>query len=396
MLLSLSLILFCGIIFGKIFKIIKLPPLIGMIIAGIILGPSVLSLLDESLLLISAELRQIALIIILTRAGLNLDFEQLKKSGKTALLICFLPAIFEILATTLIAPMLFSISYLEAALLGSVIAAVSPAVIVPKMLNLMDEGYGKDKGVPQMIMIGASVDDVFVIVLFSVFSSLLLGDNISVSDFFKAPVSITLGILIGIIIGFVFNAIFKKIHMRDTNKIIIILSTAFMLVSLEGMLENYVSFSALLSIMVIGGVLSIKNNVLAPRLSLKLSKLWVGFEVILFTLVGASVNIEYLKYAGIISVFLVLAVSVFRVIGVFISCTGSKFNKKERLFCAVSYLPKATVQAAIGGLPLAMGINNGELILTISVISILVTAPVGAILIDILHKKCLNSQKFTE
>ncbi len=390
MLLSLSLILLLGIILGKIFKIIKLPPLIGMIIAGIILGPSVLGVLDEKLLLISSDLRQIALIIILIRAGLNLDFNQLKKSGKTAFLICFIPAVIEILATTLIAPILFNISYLEAALLGSVIAAVSPAVIVPKMLSLIEEGYGKDKGVPQMIMIGASVDDVFVIVLFSVFSSLLLDGSAKTSDIFKAPISIILGILVGIIIGLIFDAFFKKMNIRDTNKIIIILATAFMLVSIEEILKSYISFSALLSIMVIGGVISIKNNKLAPRLSAKFSKLWVGFEVILFTLVGASVNIEYLSYAGILSVVLILSVSIFRMLGVFISCIGSDLNKKERLFCAISYLPKATVQAAIGGLPLALGLESGELILTISVVSILITAPLGAILIDVLHKKCLK------
>ncbi len=390
MLLSLSLILILGVLFGYIFKAIRLPSLIGMIIAGIILGPSVLNLLDEKILLISADLRQIALIIILIRAGVNLDFEQLKKSGKTVFFICFIPAIIEISATTLIAPLLFDISFIEAALLGSVIAAVSPAVIVPKMLGLIEEGYSKDKGIPQMIMIGASVDDVFVIVLFSIFSSFALTGSANLTDVFKAPISIILGVFLGIAIGYLLNLFFLKIHIRDTTKVIIILSAAFLLISLEDLLENYISFSALLAVMVIGAVISIKNNALAKRLSLKFSKLWVGFEILLFVLVGASVNIEYLEFAGMLGIILIVVVSILRMIGVYISCIGSDLNKKERLFCSVSYLPKATVQAAIGSLPLAMGIASGELILTISVLSILITAPVGAILIDVLHKKCLK------
>ncbi len=386
MLFSFALILIFGIGFGTVFKMLKLPPLIGMLLAGILLGPSGLGRLSESVLMISSDLRQIALIIILIRAGLNLNIKKLKESGSVAVLICFVPAIIEIIATTLIAPLFFNISHIEAALLGSVIAAVSPAVIVPKMLNLIDEGYGKDKGVPQLVMIGASVDDVFVIILFTAFSSLALGENITVNNFIQVPISIILGIIIGIIIGLIFDSFFKKVHIRDTTKIIILLSTAFVLVHFEDLF----SYSALLSIMVLGAVISVKNINLAPRLSLKFSKLWVVFEVILFVLVGASVNIEYVKFAGFTSVVLILIVTLCRVLGVFISCVGSNLNKKERLFCAVSYIPKATVQAAIGGLPLAMGIENGDLILTVSVVSILITAPLGAILIDLLHKKCLK------
>lgn len=389
MLTSLTLIFLVGLIFGWIFKKLHLPSLLGMLLTGILLGPYVLDLLDESILNISTELRQIALIIILTRAGLNLDLKDLKQVGRPAILMCFVPACFEIVASLIFAPKFLGLTLLESAILGTVIAAVSPAVVVPKMLYLMDHGYGTNRSIPQMIMAGASVDDVFVIVLFTAFTGLAQGGDITPLDFLTIPSSIAFGLLGGFLIGLFLTFLFTKIHIRDSGKVIIILSISFLLVSLEGLLTGIIGFSGLLAVMALGATIQQNRNNLSKRLSLKFSKLWVAAEIWLFVLVGATVNISYALKAGSIAIALLACLMVFRMIGVIVSLFKTNLNIKERIFTAISYMPKATVQAAIGGLPLAMGLSNGDTILTLAVLSILVTAPLGAILIDLTHKKLL-------
>lgn len=390
MLLSLALIFICGMALGAIFQKLKLPSLLGMILTGILLGPFVLNLLDPSLLSISADLRQIALIIILTRAGLNLNLRDLKKIGRPAILMCFIPACFEIIGMMLLAPKLLGISLLEAAIMGTVVAAVSPAVIVPRMLHLMDEGYGTDKGIPQMIMAGASVDDVFVIVLFTAFTRLAQGGSITPLSLLTIPTSITFGLIAGIIVGTLLILLFKMKHIRDSSKVVIILSVAFLLVTLEKNMTGIIGFSGLLGVMATGATLQQKKPELAKRLSGKFSKLWVGAEVLLFVLVGTTVNIGFALKAGAMAVVLIFCVLIFRMMGVFVSLMKTPLNKKERIFSAFAYMPKATVQAAIGGLPLAMGIVGGEIILTVAVLAILITAPLGSVLIDSSYKKLLS------
>ena len=390
MLTSLALIFLCGLILGEIFKKLRLPSLIGMLITGILLGPYVLNLIDGSILTISADLRQLALMIILTRAGLSLNLDDLKQAGRPAVLMCFVPASFEIVGMVLLGPKIMSISVLEAAILGSVVAAVSPAVVVPRMIKLMDEGYGTDKSIPQMIMAGASVDDVFVIVLFTSFTSLANGESISLTRFFEIPISIILGIIVGTLIGWLFTLFFKKVHIRDSVKVLIILSTAFLLVAIEKKLEHTIPFSGLLAVMSVGIAVLRFYPVLAPRMSAKFSKLWVAAEILLFVLVGATVDISYAVSAGASAVMLLLLVLIFRMVGVFCCLLGTQFNQKERFFSMVAYIPKATVQAAIGGIPLAMGLACGNLVLTVAVLSILITAPMGAFCIDLLYKKCLK------
>jgi len=377
-------------------KKVGLPGLVGMILTGAILGPCVLNLIDDSILNISSELRKIALIIILTRAGLTLDLDDLKRAGRPALLMCFLPASFEILGMILVAPHLLHISILEAAILGSVIAAVSPAVVVPKMIQLMEEGYGMNKQIPQIILAGASVDDVFVIVLFTSFTGLAQGDQISVMKFVNIPISIIAGILIGAVIGIALGIFFTKVHMRDTIKVIIILSLAFILVSLEEMITIPVTFAALISVMFMGIFLKRKKADTSARLSAKFNKLWVMAEIILFVLVGASVDITFISKAGLKTVILIFAVLVFRMAGVFICMLGTKLNGKERLFCMLAYTPKATVQAAIGGVPLAMGLACGNIVLTVAVIAIVITAPLGAFMIEHTYKKLLSKTENNE
>ena len=390
MLLSLALIFICGMALGAIFQKLKLPSLLGMILTGILLGPFVLNLLDPSLLSISADLRQIALIIILTRAGLNLNLRDLKKIGRPAILMCFIPACFEIIGMMLLAPKLLGISLLEAAIMGTVVAAVSPAVIVPRMLHLMDEGYGTDKGIPQMIMAGASVDDVFVIVLFTAFTRLAQGGSITPLSLLTIPTSITFGLIAGIIVGTLLILLFKMKHICDSSKVVIILSVAFLLVTLEKNMTGIIGFSGLLGVMATGATLQQKKPELAKRLSGKFSKLWVGAEVLLFVLVGTTVNIGFALKAGAMAVVLIFCVLIFRMMGVFVSLMKTPLNKKERIFSAFAYMPKATVQAAIGGLPLAMGIVGGEIILTVAVLAILITAPLGSVLIDSSYKKLLS------
>lgn len=390
MLTSLALIFLCGLLLGSIFQKIKLPPLLGMIITGIILGPYALNLIDQSVLSISSDLRQIALIIILTRAGLNLDINSLKKVGRPAILMCFLPACFEIIGMVLLAPPLLGISILDALIMGTVVAAVSPAVIVPKMLKLIETGYGKDKSIPQMIMAGASVDDVFVIVLFTSFTGLAQGESFSPISLIQVPISIILGIGLGILIGIILGFFFKKVHMRDSIKVIIILSISFLLVTLENSLKGIVPISGLIAIMSIGISLQKIRSDASKRISTKFSKLWVAAELMLFVLVGATVDIKYAFSAGIMAILLIFGVLVFRMIGVLICLIKTKLNKKERLFCMIAYCPKATVQAAIGYIPLTMGLSCGNIVLTVAVLSILITAPLGAFFIELLYKKLLK------
>lgn len=390
MLLSIALIMLIGMASGYICRRLKLPGLLGMIITGIILGPYVLDLIDPSILNISADLRKIALIIILTRAGLTLDINDLKRVGRPAILMCFVPATFELAGMLLLAPRILGISLLEAAIMGAVVAAVSPAVVVPKMIKLIDEGYGTKKSIPQLILAGASVDDVYVIVLFSTFTGLAKGDRVSAMSFINIPVSVVLGIALGIASGWLLAVYFEEVHVRDTIKVIIVLSISFILVSAENALSTPITFSALIAVMFMGIALSRYRNETAVRLSGKFNRLWVGAEVVLFVLVGASVDIGYALSAGAGAVILIFGVLTFRITGVFVCLTGTNLNMKERLFCMLAYTPKATVQAAIGSVPLAMGLSCGSIVLTVAVLAILITAPLGAFMIDLTYKKLLS------
>ena len=390
MLTSLALIFLFGLIFGALFQKLRLPPLLGMLIVGIVLGPYALNWLDDSLLSISADLRQIALIIILTRAGLNLNISDLKKVGRPAILMCFLPACFEILGMLVLAPPLLHISYLDAAIMGAVVGAVSPAVIVPKMLRLMEEGYGTEKSIPQLILAGASVDDVFVIVLFSSFTGLAKGESLSPWRFAEIPISILLGVLLGAALGLALAFFFQKVHVRDSVKVLLLLSFSFLLVALEDALEGIVPISGLISVMSLGIALQRKRDIVARRLSLKFSKLWVAAELLLFVLVGATVDLHYAYAAGLPAVILIFGVLLFRMAGVWVCLFKTKLLFKERLFSMLAYMPKATVQAAIGSVPLSMGLSCGNIVLTVAVLAILITAPLGAFLIDLTYKKLLS------
>ena len=390
MLFSLTLIFLSGIVLGSIFNRLKLPQLLGMLLTGIILGPYLLNLLDPKILSISTDLRQIALIIILTRAGLNLDINDLKKVGRPAVLMCFVPATFEILGMIIFAPKFLGLGLLDSAILGTVIAAVSPAVVVPKMLKLMEDGYGTEEGIPQLIMAGASVDDVFVIVLFTSFIGLASNGTFSALNLIKIPTSIFFGISVGFLCAILLIYFFKKVHIRDSMKVIIILNISFLLVTFEHSLTDIIGFSGLLAIMSMGTGIQEKNSILAKRLSSKYSKLWIAAEVMLFVLVGATVNIKYALGASIPAILLIMTVIVFRMVGVFLCLLGTSLSYKERLFCMIAYCPKATVQAAIGSIPLSMGLSSGNIILTVAVLSILITAPLGAFAIDFSYKKLLN------
>ena len=387
MLLSISMILIVGMSMGWICKKCKVPSLIGMLATGVILGPYVFNLLDSSILGISAELRKIALIIILTRAGLGLDMSELKKIGRPAVLMCFVPASFELIGIIILASKLMELTILEAAIMGAVLAAVSPAVVVPRMVKLMDEGYGTKEGIPQLILAGASVDDVYVIVLFSTFVGMMQGEGVSVLKLINIPVSILLGILIGLLLGFVLAYFFKKVHIRDTSKVLIILSVSFLLVVFEDKLTTPITFSALISIMFIGIGLQRKREEVAKRLSVKYGKLWVAAEVFLFVLVGATVNIGYLGKVGMKALIVIIGALAFRMLGVFVCLIGTSLKKKERLFVMMAYTPKATVQAAIGGIPLNLGFACGDTVLTVAVLAIVLTAPLGAFAIDLSYKK---------
>lgn len=392
MLLSISLILILGMFMGWICQKMKLPALLGMLITGIILGPYGLNLLDGSILGISAELRKIALIIILTRAGLGLDLSGLKKIGRPAVLMCFVPASFELLGMILLAPKLMGLSVLESAVMGAVLAAVSPAVVVPRMVKLMDEGYGVKEGIPQLILAGASVDDVYVIVLFSTFVGMMQGEGASILQFVNIPISIFFGIAIGLFLGVLLAYFFKKVHIRDTSKVLIILSISFLLVVIEDKLTTAITFSSLIAVMFIGIGLQKKREAVAKRLSVKYGKLWVAAEVFLFVLVGATVNIEYLGKVGAKAFVVIIGALIFRMFGVFVCLLGTNLKRKEQLFAMMAYTPKATVQAAIGGIPLALGLACGDTVLTVAVLAIVFTAPLGAFAIDLSYKKLLNKQ----
>ena len=389
MLTSLAFIFLTGMVLGWVFKKIKLPGLLGMIITGMLIGPYGLNLLDSSILTISPDLRRLALIIILTRAGLSLDISDLKRVGRPAVLMCFLPACFEIMGMVVMAPRLLGVSVLDATIMGAVVGAVSPAVVIPKMLYLIDNNYGTDKSIPQMIMAGASVDDVFVIVMFTAFVDLAQGGSFSPADFLQIPISIITGPVVGAIIGIGSVYFFKRVHIRDSAKVIIILSISFLLIAIEDWPKNIVPFSGLLAVMSLSAALQKKDRDVALRLSSKFSKLWVGAEIMLFVFVGATVDLKYAAIAGLPTVFVILIASVFRMVGVYLCMLKTKINFKERVFCMIAYIPKATVQAAIGSIPLSLGLPCGNTVLTVAVLAILITAPLGAFGVDMTHKKLL-------
>lgn len=390
MLTSLALIFLCGLLLGAAFQKLRLPSLIGMLMTGIVLGPYALNVLDASILNISADLRQLALIIILTHAGLSLDLEDLKKVGRPAVLMSLIPAFFEMAGTILIAPKLLNLPILDAAILGAIIASASPAVITPRMLKLMETGYGTDKNIPQLILAGDSVDDITNIVVFASLLGLAGGEKISTVRFAMVPVSALLGIGIGVLIGVILTTIFRKIHMRDSVKIIILLSIAFLLIASEEMLDSILPFSGLLPVMTMGVILLRNLPLIAKRLSSKFSKLWVGAEVILFVLVGSSMNIGYAASAGLKTIVLLIAVLLLRAVGILLCLIKTNLNRKERIFCTFTGIPKATVQAAIGAIPLAIGLPNGDIILAVAVLSILFTAPLGALIIDKTYQRMLT------
>ena len=375
MLLSVALILLCGMGMSWICKKLKLPGLLGMLLTGIVLGPYVLNLLDENLLNISSELRKMALIIILLRAGLGLDISGLKKIGRPAVMMCFVPASFELLGMLVLAPRLLGLSVLEAAILGSVLAAVSPAVVVPRMVA------------------GASVDDVYVIVLFTTFSGIMQGKSVSVMSFLNIPISIILGMIIGLLAGWLLARYFEKVHIRDTVKVLILLSISFLLVVAEDHMTTAITFSALIAVMFLGVGLQKYREVAAKRIAVKCGKMWVAAEVFLFVLVGATVNIGYLSHVGLKAVVLICGALIFRMTGVFVCLLGTDMNGKEKLFTMMAYTPKATVQAAIGGIPLALGFACGDVVLTVAVLAIVLTAPLGAFAIDSSYKKFLAKTK---
>ncbi|MBR5301902.1 MAG: cation:proton antiporter [Clostridia bacterium] len=390
MLTSVAMILLLGMGAGWVFSRFKLPSLLGMILVGIMISPHALNLVDDSILMISGDVRQIALVIILMRAGLSLNTDDLKRVGRPAVLMCFVPACVEMIGTIALAPLLLGVSALDAAVIGSVIAAVSPAVVVPRMIRLIEEGYGREKRIPQLILAGAAVDDVFVMVVFTALTTLASVGQVSVSGFAQVPVSICLGILLGCAAGMLLTAFFKRNHMRDTVKVLIMMSVSFLMLELQAQLEGIVPVSGLLAIMSMGIVVKQKYDVLARRLSVKYNKLWLGAELFLFVLVGVAVDLRYALLAGVPAVLLVIMALVFRMAGVWLSLLGTALNKQERLFCMMAYTPKATVQAAIGTIPLAMGLGCGSIVLTVAVISILLTAPFGAICMDKSYQKMLS------
>lgn len=398
MLASLSLIFLVGLAMGAICQKLKMPRIIGMLVTGIVLGPYVLDFLDPSILSISSELRKLALIIILLKAGLSLDLKDLKKAGRPAILMSFVPATCEIAGYILFAPLLLGINRIEAAVMGAVLGAVSPAVVIPRMVMLMEEKYGTKKAIPQMIMAGASCDDIFVIVLFTTFLSMAQGGSADIINFVNIPVSIVLGILLGAVTGYGLYLFFETSYahkhcVRNSTKVIIVLGFSMLLVSVEGWLEGKVSVSGLLAVVSMACVIKIKSTAfVSKRLSEKFGKLWIAAEVVLFVLVGAAVDIRYTLSAGIAAVFMIFIALIFRTAGVLICTIKTKLNMKERIFCVIAYLPKATVQAAIGSVPLAAGLACGKIILSVSVLAIIITAPLGALEIDNTYKKLLEKE----
>ena len=396
MLTSLSLIFLVGLAMGAICQKLKLPRIIGMLITGIILGPYVLDFLDPSILSISSDLRKMALIIILIKAGLSLDLNDLKKVGRPAVMMSFVPASCEILAYIVFAPCLLGVNRTEAALMGAVLSAVSPAVVVPRMVQLIENKYGTQKAIPQMILAGASCDDIFVIVLFSTFLGMVQGGHASLMDFVNIPISIVLGILLGALTGYLLYLFFetsyaRKHYVRNSMKVIIVLGFSFLLIAIEGWLEGKISVSGLLAVTSMAVVLKMKSTAfVSKRLSEKFGKLWLAAEVILFVLVGAAVDIRYTLSAGISAVIMIFLALLIRSFGVLLCTAGTQLTKKERLFCVIAYLPKATVQAAIGSVPLAAGLACGKIILSVAVMGIVITAPLGAFGIDMSYKKLLQ------
>lgn len=399
MLTSLAFIFLAGLAMAGICGRLGLPRIIGMLFTGILLGPNVFNLLDSSILLISPQLRQMALIIILLKAGLFLNLSDLRQVGRPAVMMSFVPASFEILAFLLFGPFILGISRVEAALLGSVLAAVSPAVVIPRMVQLMEEKYGTDKSIPQMIMAGASCDDIFVIVLFSTFLGMVQGGSVRAADFLNIPVSIVLGILLGAVFGYGLSRFFerayeKKHYIRNSMKVVIVLGMSFLLMSVEAWLEDVVSVSGLLAVVSMACMIKIKSApIVSKRLSEKFGKLWVAAEVMLFVLVGAAVDIRYTLGAGAAAVLMIAIALGFRAVGVCLCLVGTKLNRRERLFGIIAYLPKATVQAAIGSVPLAAGLPCGQLVLSVAVLSILITAPLGAVGMDLTYRKFLEKEK---
>jgi len=396
MLLSLSLIIVVGFTLSELFRRIKIPRIVGMILAGIILGPYVLDLIAPEMLAISLDLRQIALVVILLRAGLSLDIQDLKKVGRPAILMSFLPATFEIIGVLILGPIFLGLTLLESAILGSILAAVSPAVVVPKMLHLMELKQGTKKNIPQLIMAGASVDDIYVIVLFTSFIQMAQSGSVSWDAFLFLPISIILGIVVGIVFGLIFVWFFKRFHIRDTTKVLIILSFSLFFLTIENELSQIVPFSGLLSSLAMGVTILSKYQILAERLVKKYEKIWVFTETLLFVLVGAAVDITTIPQIGIMVVVLIFGSLFFRSIGVMFATMKHGFKFKEKLFIVVSYLPKATVQASIGSIPLALGISNGNTMLTVAVLAILITAPLGAFLIDITRTPLLGAPEIQQ
>ncbi len=382
MLVSVALVIIVGLLLGSLAQKVKLPSLIGLLFTGIILGPYCLNLLSSNFLDISSDLRTIALIVILTRAGLALDLADLKKVGRPAVLMCFVPALFEIVGTVILAPTLLHISISEALLLGSVIAAVSPAVVVPRMIRLMREGYGVKKRVPQIILAGASVDDVFVLVLFTAFLGLNEGGSFSAVQLTSIPIAILSGASLGFLLGYLLVQFFNRIHIRDSIKVLLMLAISFLLMGMETSLKSVFPFSGMLAVMSLSLMIFRQKRPLAERLSVKFNKIWIIAEIFLFVLVGASVDLSYAVAAGVWPIVLLILISLFRMLGVYVSLLHTNLTFKERVFCMMSYLPKATVQAAIGAIPLSLGLASGEIILTVAVLSILLTAPIGAWLMD--------------
>lgn len=399
MLTSLALIFLVGLSLAGIFQLLKLPRIIGMLLTGIILGPYALNLLDDSILLISSDLRQMALIIILLKAGLSLNLADLKKVGRPAIMMSFVPASFEILAFILFAPAILNITRIEAAVMGAVLGAVSPAVVIPRMVQLMDSKYGTNKSIPQLILAGASCDDIFVIVLFTTFASMAQGGKANLIDFFNIPISIILGIILGAITGYIISTFFEKAYtlnhyVRNSTKVIIILGVSFILMAIETWLKDIISISGLLAVVSMACVIKIKSPVtVSNRLSEKFGKLWIGAEVLLFVLVGAAVDIRYTMDAGTMAILMIFIALCFRAVGVSLCLLKTQLNFKERCFCIIAYIPKATVQAAIGSVPLAMGLACGQIVLSVAVLAILITAPLGAIGMDISYQKLLTQQK---
>ena len=398
MLASLSLIFLVGLAMGAICQKLKMPRIIGMLVTGIVLGPYVIDFLEPSILSISSELRKLALIIILLKAGLSLDLKDLKKAGRPAILMSFVPATCEIAGYILFAPLLLGINRIEAAVMGAVLGAVSPAVVIPRMVMLMEEKYGTKKAIPQMIMAGASCDDIFVIVLFTTFLSMAQGGSADIINFVNIPVSIVLGILLGAVTGYGLYLFFETSYahkhcVRNSTKVIIVLGFSMLLVSVEGWLEGKVSVSGLLAVVSMACVIKIKSTAfVSKRLSEKFGKLWIAAEVVLFVLVGAAVDIRYTLSAGIAAVFMIFIALIFRTAGVLICTIKTKLNMMERIFCVIADLPKATVQAAIGSVPLAAGLACGKIILSVAVLAIIITAPLGALGIDNTYKKLLEKE----